>query len=251
MFHEATAVLPALALVGACLCACGDADATSGSPPPTGRVELPASVAAVAVPDSDFARAAAEAAFAVSPEYLRNHLMRTYLFGTLLLRAQGRAHDPELTFAAAMLHDLGLVEPHISPDRRFELDSADFAAQFLSEQGRSAEEIEIVWEGIALHLTGDIVTRMAPEIAFVALGAAADAVGAGLDQLSAADVDAVLQAYPRLGFKEAAVRGIIDQCERKPFAYALHPWAEVGRLHIEGFSAPTVEELIRAAPFAD
>jgi hypothetical protein len=143
------------------------------------------------------------------------------------------------------------VEPHISPDRRFELDSADAAAQFLSEQGRSAEEIKMVWEGIALHLTGDIVTQMGPEIAFVALGAAADAVGAGLDQLSAADVGAVLQAYPRLGFKEAAVQGIIDQCERKPFAYALHPWAEVGRLHIEAFPAPTVEDLIRAAPFAD
>jgi len=255
MSHEITASRPTLsalvALAGAGLCACDEADAASGSTSFTGRVEFPASVATVTVPDSDFARAAAELAFAASPEYLSNHLMRTYLFGALLLRAQGRAHDPELTFATAMLHDLGLVEPYISPDRRFELDSADTAAQFLSEQGRSAEEIEIVWEGIALHLTGDIVTRMAPEIAFVALGAAADAVGAGLDQLSGADVNAVLQAYPRLGFKEAAVQGIIDQCERKPFAYALHPWAEVARRHNADFPAPTVEDLIRAAPFTD
>jgi hypothetical protein len=78
-----------------------------------------------------------------------------------------------------------------------------------------------------------------------------DAVGAGLDQLVPADVDAVLQAYPRLGFKEAAIQGIIDQCERKPFAYTLHPWAEVARRHIEDFPAPTVEDLIQAAPFAD
>jgi hypothetical protein len=255
MSHVVHAARPSLlvlaGLAGACLCACDDANAATGGTTLAGRSALPGSVAAVTVPDSDFARAAAEQALALSPEFLSNHLMRTYLFGALLLRAQGRVHDPELTFAAAMLHDLGLVEPYISADRRMELDGADAAAEFLSEHGRSAEEIEIVWEAIALHLSGDIVTRMAPDIAFVAIGAAADAVGAGLDQLAPADVDAVLQAYPRLGFKEAAIQGIIDQCERKPFAYTLHPWAEVARRHIEDFPAPTVEDLIRAAPFAD
>src|SRR5690606_31807970 len=116
------------------------------------------------------------------------------------------------------------------------------------EHRRSAEEAALVWEAIALHLTGEIAVRMAPEIALVALGAAADATGAGLEQLPESEVAAVLEAYPRLGFKEAAVQGIIDQCERKPFAYALHPWVEVGRRYIEDFPVPDVEALIRAAP---
>src|SRR5690606_33429069 len=142
--------------------------------------------------------------------------LRTYVFGALLLEAQGRAFDAELAFVAVMLHDLGLVEPYISPDRRFELDSADAASRLLMEHRRSAEEAALVWEAIALHLTGEIAVRMAPEIALVALGAAADATGAGLEQLPESEVAAVLEAYPRLGFKEAAVQGIIDQCERKP-----------------------------------
>lgn len=256
-------------LASACCCGCRGSDEGSSAPPTsdqvepravdavasgmtlTDQVELPASVATVAIPDTEFAQAAAELAFAVTPEPLRNHLMRVYLFGSLLQQAQGRTYDPELAFVASMLHDLGLVEPYISPDQRFELDGADTASKFLREQGRSDEEIETVWEAIALHMTGEVVLRMAPDIAFVAVGAAADGLGAGLDQLSPADVDAVLQTYPRLGFKEIAIQGIIEQCERKPLAYTLHPLAEVGRRHIEGFSAPTVEELIRAAPFAE
>jgi hypothetical protein len=102
-----------------------------------------------------------------------------------------------------------------------------------------------------LHTTNQIAERLTPEGALVALGAAADAVGAGLDQLPQEDVAAVLMEYPRLGFKEAAVQGIIEQLERKPSAYVLHPWVEVGRRHIEGFALPTVEDLILAAPFTD
>jgi len=177
--------------------------------------------------------------------------MRTYSFGALLLGAQGRSFDPDVAFAAAMLHDMGLVDPNISADQRFEIDGAEAAARFLSEHGRSAEEGERVWQAVALHLYPYLAAHLPPEAALVGLGAAADAVGLGLDQLAPEDVDEVLASYPRLGFKQGAIQGIISQCERKPLAYALHPWAEVGRQHIEGFAVPTVEDLIRAAPFGD
>jgi hypothetical protein len=239
------------ALAGASQLACDDADVESTNAISSAGAELPASIAGVALPDSDLAHAAAELALAVSPPFLGNHLMRTYAFGALLLQAEGRQYDPELAFLAVMLHDLGLVEQYISADRRFELDSADAAAEFLNARGLAAREVELVWEAIALHLSGDIASRMAPEIAFVSAGAAADAVGVGLDRVAASDVQAILEAYPRLGFKQAAVQDIIDQCERKPLAYALHPWAEVGRRHLENFPAPIVEDLILAAPFED
>jgi hypothetical protein len=205
----------------------------------------------VSIPDTDWARLLTAAGFADQPEWMQNHLMRTYSFGALLLQAQGRTFEPEVAFAAAMLHDMGLAEPYISPDQRFELDGADAAARFLTEHGRSAEESERVWQAVALHLYPFLAEHLPPEAALVGLGAAADAVGQGLDQLAPADIDEVLAAYPRLGFKQGAIQGIISQCERKPLAYTLHPWAEVGRQHIEGFPAPTVEDLIRASPFVD
>lgn len=232
-------------------CESDAADTEAGGAVSAGTLRLPESIASVPVPDSELARAAADLALSTSPPFLGNHIMRPYAFGALLLEAQGREFDPELGFAAVMLHDLGLVEQYISADRRFELDSADAAATFLTDHGRSPEEVELVWEAIALHLTGEIANRMAPEIALVSLGAAADAAGVGLEVIDPAEVDAILSAYPRLGFKEEAMRGIVDQCERKPFAYALHPWAEVGRRYIPDFAAPTVEDLIRGAPFAD
>ena len=242
------ASITAFTLAG--LCACEDDDAIALGREPVGGAAQP-SVAGVSIPDSDWSRELSEAGFADQPEWMQNHLMRTYSFGALLLGAQGRSFDPEVAFAAAMLHDLGLAEPYISPDRRFEIDGADAAARFLSEHGRSADESERVWQAVALHLYPFLSAHVAPEAALVALGAAADAVGLGLEQLAPADVDEVLAAYPRLGFKEGAIQGIISQCERKPLAYALHPWVEVGRQHIEGFAVPTVEDMIRAAPFVD
>jgi hypothetical protein len=243
-------VAPILALTVAGLSGCEDEDAPALAPEPAGVPH--SSALELSIPDSDWAREVAEAGFADQPEWMQNHLMRTYSFGALLLRAQGRSFDPELAFAAAMLHDLGLVERHISSDRRFEIDGADAAARcFVSEHGRSSDESERVWQAVALHLYPHLAAHVPAEVSLVALGAAADAVGLGLDQLAAADVDEVLAAYPRLGFKENSIAGIISQCERKPLAYALHPWVEVGREHIEGFMAPTVEDLIRAAPFAD
>src|SRR3954452_9175226 len=60
-------------------------------------------------PDSPLTRAAADAATRVLPSTLLNHSYRTYRFG----RASGELEkidvDAELLFAAALLHDTGLV----------------------------------------------------------------------------------------------------------------------------------------------
>jgi HD domain len=252
-----TAMARALSLAAAlcaatCAVACADASAAAPDDTPGISSEpLPISVASVPIPDSDFARAAAELAFSASPETLYNHVFRTYLFGSALLDAEGLSYDRELAFVAAMLHDLGLVDPFMSADARYELDGADAAARFLRDWGRSDREIELVWDAIALHTNPSIAVRKAPEVALIALGAGLDVAGIGYDHVQPPDMDAILSAYPRLGFKRAAVLGMIEQCQRKPFAYVLHPWAEVGRRHIEGFLVPTAEDLALTAPFSE
>jgi hypothetical protein len=250
---ETTYPLRTLMLIAAlCPAACADASARAPDPAPgSSAVQSSVSIAGVPIPDSDFANAASDLAFAASPETLYNHVVRTYLFGSTLLDAQGVSYDRELAFVAAMLHDLGLVDQFMSPDARYELDGADAAAQFLRGWGRSDREIELVWDAIALHTNPTIAVRKAPEIALIALGAGLDVAGNGYDQIQPADMATILAAYPRLDFKQAAVEGMIEQCERKPFAYVLHPWAEVGRRHIEGFAVPTAEDLTLAAPFSE
>jgi hypothetical protein len=85
----------------------------------------------------------------------------------------------------------------------------------------------------------------------VSLGAVMDAAGASLDQLPPEAIGAVLEVFPRLGFKAAAVQTMIALCEKKPDAQLLHPFADVGRRHLEGFMSPTIEDLILGSAFSE
>lgn len=223
----------------------------AADPPDAGGATLPSSVAGVPIPDSRLARAAATLAYAASPAHLYNHVMRTYVFAALLFDRRGATYDRELVFVSCALHDLGLLEAYMSPTERFEVDGADAARRFLERRHVPPRRVELVWDAIALHTNSGIAARKAPEIAMVSLGAAMDASGLNLDQIPQTALDAVLDTFPRLGFKQAAIQTILSLCEQKPFAQLMHPFAEVGRRHLAGFPVPTVEDLMLAAPFAE
>ncbi|MFC3079034.1 HD domain-containing protein [Phenylobacterium terrae] len=210
---------------------------------------LPKSVAGVAVPDTAAAKAAARLCAEHSPGFLYNHCLRTYAFGRLLMARQGMACDAELTFIASALHDLGLLEPFMTPTQRFEVDGADAARAFALEHGFSDAEADVVWDAIALHTSPGIAVRKQAEIAFVHIGAGADVCGLGMSLISPDDVAEVLDAWPRLQCKTQFHRLMLEVCRRKPQAQALTFTAELGRAHIHGFACPTFEQLMAAAPF--
>jgi HD superfamily phosphodiesterase len=214
-------------------------------------MKLPTSVAGVPVPDSAIAIKAAELAASTSPASLVNHCLRTYAFAALALQKAGTKVDRELAFVAATLHDLGLVEQFMTPEGRFELDGADAARAFLLEAGLSAERAEIVWDAIAFHTTMGIVDRKAPEVAAVSLGARIDVAGMGLEQFTASEIAEILEAFPRLAFKEEFVELIVTMCRKKPLAQIGQFTAEIGRRHVSGFACPTVDQLAMQAPYRE
>ncbi|MER6300005.1 HD domain-containing protein [Kitasatospora sp. NPDC001539] len=229
------------------------AGAASGSGGAEGRPGggLPATVAGIRVPDTRLARAAVAFARRACPETLFNHLMRTYLFGALLFERRGVRYDRELVFVAALLHDLGLLEEFRTPTERFEVDGADAAQRFLEQQDVAAPRVAVVWDAIALHTSVGIATRKRPEIAMVCVGSGLDFTGNGLERIPPDALAEVLSAFPRAGFKEAALGDILTLCRTKPMAEVMHPFAEVGRRHLPDFRVPTVEDLLLAAPFED
>ncbi|GAA2788024.1 hypothetical protein GCM10010533_27910 [Mycolicibacterium pallens] len=91
------------------------------------------------IPDSDICSAALHLVTDVSPAFLTNHCIRSYLFGRELAAADGmRAgtdYDDELVFLSCVLHDLGITA-YGGGDQRFEVDGADAAARFLGERSR-------------------------------------------------------------------------------------------------------------------
>ena len=82
--------------------------------------------------------------------------------------------DAELLYVATAFHDLGLVRPFSSPNERFEVDSTNAARQFLTAHNVSEEEIQIVWEAIAVHTTPGITHYMRPEVALLYSGVVLD-----------------------------------------------------------------------------
>jgi len=167
------------------------------------------------VPDSKIARAVTDLARQAYPSFLFNHCVRTFWFADRLA-ASGLRFDRELVYIAAMLHDIGVLEPY-DQGARFEVDGARAARDFLEGHVYPAEKIEVVWDAIALHtdLAG-IAQYKGPEVAMVSIGIGADAVGLRIADLDPGFVRELIEEFPRLDFPNEFRQALIENVRRKP-----------------------------------
>lgn len=208
-------------------------------------------IAGIAIPDSEICNAARDYAERVSEPFLFNHVMRTYVFGEIVGAKRGLKPDHELLFVAAVLHDLGITDV-VPVKARFELEGADAAKEFLATRGMSDKNIDIVWKAIALHTTFAVPQNMRPEIALTQVGAAVDVGAMPLSALSEAVIAEILDAYPRLGFKQALVQAFLGLYEKNPAAaVASHIVADICDQHIADYQRPRFCNVIENAAFAE
>lgn len=175
-------------------------------------------------PVTQLARQAHELITETQQPFLRNHSLRSLLFGRTLAAQQGRQpdqdYDAELMFLIRVLHDTGLSE-QANTDQRFEVAGADFAARFLEDRGVTDHRVDIVWDAIALHTSPSLhespvfQRRRAPEIGVAQSGIGVDIVG-GPDQLPPGYSDRVHAAYPRHGGARAVTDAIVEQARANP-----------------------------------
>jgi HD domain len=158
-------------------------------------------ISGVKIPDSKVAREAAELVRQYENEMLFNHSVRVYVFGAIKGIRQKLKFDSELLYVAALFHDLGLVDYYHTETKRFEVDGADAAREFLRGHGIAESKAELVWEAIALHTTPGIPQYMRPEIALTNAGVLVDVVGIGYDEYTPEQRDQVIAAFPRGDFK--------------------------------------------------
>jgi hypothetical protein len=173
-------------------------------------------ISGVKVPDSKIAREAAELVRQYETEMLFNHSVRVFVFGAIKGARRNLKFDSELLYVAALFHDLGLVDPYHTDTKRFEVDGADAAREFLRSRGIPEPKADLVWEAIALHTTPGIPQYMRPEIALTNAGVLVDVVGIGYDEYTPQERDLVITAFPRGDFKNEFIR--IQTCSalRKP-----------------------------------
>jgi hypothetical protein len=174
-------------------------------------------VEGVAIPDSKLAREITEVVRDTVPPLLFHHSSRVYYFGALAGKHRGLKFDPELLYAGAMFHDMGLTPRHSSRDERFEVDGANAARDFLREHGISEAEIDTVWTAIALHTTPGIPQYMHPVVALVTAGVEMDVLGLTYPEYSDVEREAVVKAHPRTEhFKEDIIQAFYDGIKHKP-----------------------------------
>jgi hypothetical protein len=174
-------------------------------------------VVGVIIPDSKLAREITELVRDTETALLFHHSSRVYYWGALTGKRRGLRFDPELLYAGAMFHDMGLTPQYASADKRFEVDSANTARDFLRRHGIDAQDIQTVWTAIALHTTPGIPQYMHPVIALVTAGVEMDVLGIAFSEFTDAEREAVVLAHPRPGrFKEEIIQAFYDGFHHRP-----------------------------------
>jgi hypothetical protein len=181
------------------------------------QTSQPALISGISVPDSKLAQEITEFIRDTEPALLFNHSSRVYYFGALAGQRRGLKFDPELLYAAAMFHDIGLTPAYSSDADRFEVDGANAARNFLRRYHISEQDLDDVWTAIALHTTPGIPQYMHPVVALLTAGVEMDVLGIDYASFTDSDRRAVVQAYPRTAhFKEDILQAFYEGIRHKP-----------------------------------
>lgn len=203
-------------------------------------------IAGVEIPDTPLVREITEYIRDTEDDLLFHHSRRVYLLGALQGQRRGVKPDPEMLYAGAMFHDIGLTERFRDSQLRFEVDGANAARDFLTERGVGAQEAQNVWLAIALHTTPGITEFLSPEVALVTAGVETDVVGIARDALSTKDLDAVTAAHPRPDFKNRILNAFFEGNRHRPDSTFGNMNADVLAHFDPSFVRADLVELIRA-----
>jgi len=212
------------------------------------RPNLPS---ALVIPDSLLAKEATDILREYSTDLLFNHSIRVYLFAAEHGRQRQLRFDPELLYVAAAFHDLGLIKKFSSQDERFEVDGANAARQFLTAHNVPEEQVQTVWEAIALHTTLGIPQYMRPEVALLHSGVGLDVVGKGFDQFPSELRDEIVARYPRKRFRERFLQEYFEGFAHKPGTTLGTVNAGICERFLPGYQSPNACDLIAGSPFPD
>ncbi len=208
-------------------------------------------VAGVTVPDSPLITSALNYVRERTPQVLHNHCVRSWLFGCIIAsKAPPFADlDREVHAISVLFHDIGLVEEDLAPgimsaDKRFEVDGANAAREFIQREASAAEwdkhRLQLVWDSIALHATVSIALHKEVEVQAAVAGIFTDLSGPQGPfgaHVSREQWDEVCREYPRVNMKDAAREMLCNVCRKKPETTYDNFLKDFGEKHVEGYSA--------------
>lgn len=240
--------------------------ASAFASPMSPHINLPIrTLAGIIVPDTPLIDAALSYARANLDDNAYNHVVRSLLLGqanhnalssnataSLAPAFDAEAFDAEAFAVSALLHDLGWSKKPtlISADKRFEVDGAIAARDFLEREaggeecGWDGHRVQLVWDAIALHASGDIARFKEPEVALTNLGisielirpeAARGAFGEGV-AVTKEQFDEVVREFPRPDFRRYFRDNISGFGRTKPETTFNNWQVQYGERFVEGYS---------------
>jgi hypothetical protein len=165
-------------------------------------------------PDSPLTRAAQDAAIRLLPAALVNHSYRTYTFASALGELERLEVDSELLFAAALLHDTGLVLARGKDD--FTLASARVAQDVAEQVGLSTTATETMQTAITMHYSPHVPLAAGPVAYLLSAGAGMDVAGVRCWDLPPRILAEAVRDHPRAGFKKYFTQAWAAEAARVP-----------------------------------
>jgi hypothetical protein len=209
-------------------------------------------IAGIKIPDSKLAREATELIRDTESDLLFHHSTRVFLFGALTGERRKLKYDPELLYIGGMFHDMGLTQKYLTSQNRFEVDSANAAADFLRQHGINEQDVEIVWDAISLHTTPGIPPFKKPVVQLVTAGVEMDVLGLAYDEFLEEQRQQVVAAHPRApNFKEQIINAFNDGMKHRPDSTFGTVNDDVLALHDPGFRRLNFCSIILGNPWVD
>jgi len=208
------------------------------------------SVAGLLVPDTLLISRAIEYAQKHHEPWLFNHAMRSWLFAVALAERKNVEHDAEVLAVATLLHDLGLENAFAGP-LRFEVEGANAARRFAQAQGLDARRSQLIWDGVALNSTPSLGLYKEVEVCLCTSGIGVDWGGFGYESLPVQQIEAILEAFPRLDMKQRFCHAVCRIVETRPATTYDNFARDFGSRFVPGYQQPSAVDLLMNAPFEE
>ncbi|MEO0411713.1 MAG: hypothetical protein AAF221_07750 [Pseudomonadota bacterium] len=172
-----------------------------------------------ALPDSKLVTDALIWVREVSSPMLLNHCLRSHAFGAIVGKRCDIKVDREVFALTAIMHDVGLTPDYAEKPGSFEYVGAAAAHDFCCGHGLDHAKAAEVHNAIARHAAVGEAHKEGPATALIHFGAGADVLGIKLHDIPKPLLHEVLEAYPRLDFRQAFPALMEEQARIKPQGY--------------------------------
>lgn len=213
------------------------------------NIELGKTVAGIRIPGSAMAKQATELLIEHGTEFLYNHSLRTFLFGSMNAGLRKLKYDQELYYVYSVFYDLGLRPHYSSPDKRFEVDGANAARDFLRSHGVPQASLQLAWDAVALHTSPGIAEYKEAEVAMLNYATALDVVGRGYGDLSSVDRMEIVSVFPRMDLKNTMIQTFFDGFGHKPHTTIVNMNSDICACMMPHFQKWNLCDAIKNSPW--